>query len=206
MKPTPTQLRELARSDAILGEASRALPRFPGFPGPEQRRQSRYESLAREIVFQQLAYRAAQTIWERVVALTAGSHFPRSAELPTLSDDELRGAGLSRNKLLAIRDLAERCEDGRLRLRGIHTASDEEISARLVEVRGIGPWTAQMFLLFHLGRLDVMPTTDLGIQEGLRRLDGLAERPTPKAVFARSQPWAPLRSVASWYLWRLAGS
>ena len=90
-----------------------------------------------------------------------------------------------------------------LRLRGVGRLPDEEIVQRLTVVRGIGVWTAQMFLLFKLGRLDVMPATDLGVREGLRRLDELEERPAPKAVLARSEVWKPLRSVASWVLWRL---
>jgi DNA-3-methyladenine glycosylase II len=138
-----------------------------------------------------------------VVALTPGPRFPAAAELLALSDGAIRGAGVSGAKLAALRDLAERSLDGRLPLRRIGALPDDEIVERLVEVRGIGPWTARMFLLFRLGRLDVLAPDDLGIREGLRRLDGLVERPSPRAVEARGEVWRPLRSVASWVLWRL---
>jgi len=138
-----------------------------------------------------------------VCALTAGRGFPTPAELLALGERELRGAGLSRNKLLALRDLAERIESGRLQLRRAAVLSDEALVERLVAVRGIGEWSAQMFLMSRLGRLDVLPATDLGIREGLRRLDELAERPAPGEVLERGAVWSPLRSVASWVLWRL---
>lgn len=204
MKPAPADLRALARRDPRLGRAMKRLPPFPGFPGAGQRAQrTHFHALARAIVFQQLAGAAASTIHDRVVALTPGRHFPAPAELLALPDERLRGAGLSRNKVLALRDLAERVESGALDLARIARRGDDEVVEALTEVRGIGPWSAQMFLMMRLGRLDVLPTTDLGVQEGLRRLDGLAERPTPKQVLARAAPWRPLCSVASWYLWRL---
>ena len=181
----------------------RGLAPFPGFPVPSERRRTRFESLARSIVFQQLAWKAANSIWTRVRALTPGPGAPKPAEVLKLSESRLRGAGLSRAKLTALRDLAAKELEGDLKLRSMHRSADEEVVERLVCVRGIGPWTAQMFLLFHLGRLDVMPATDLGVQEGLRILDGLAERPEPRDVLERSRAWQPLCSVASWYLWRL---
>jgi DNA-3-methyladenine glycosylase II len=204
MQPTPAQLRALRRRDPVLAAAMRGLEPFPGFPDASYRRTPHYEALARAIVFQQLAGAAARTIWNRVVALTPGPRLAPAAELLRLPEERLRGAGLSRNKLASLRDLAEHVEDGRLPLRSIGRRPDEEVVATLTDVRGIGPWTAQMFLMFKLGRLDVLPTADLGVQEGLRRLDGLAERPSPKQLEARGAAWAPLRSVASWYLWRLA--
>ncbi|RMH04725.1 MAG: DNA-3-methyladenine glycosylase 2 family protein [Planctomycetota bacterium] len=204
MKPTSAQLRALARRDPALGRVMRRIrPGFPGFPAGSMRRWSRYQMLARAIVFQQLAYRAAATIWDRCCALTPGPGFPRPEELARISDARLRSAGLSRNKALSVRDLAARVADGSLRLRSIHRADDAEVLERLCSVRGIGPWTAQMFLIFKLGRLDVLPTTDLGVQEGLKILDDLPARPTPAELAARGAVWAPLRSVAAWYLWRL---
>jgi 3-methyladenine DNA glycosylase/8-oxoguanine DNA glycosylase len=115
----------------------------------------------------------------------------------------MRGAGLSRAKLTAVRDLADRAESGALRLQGLGRLPDDAILERLVQVRGIGPWTAQMFLMFKLGRLDVLPVGDLGVQEGLRILDGRKERPGPVEVEERGAVWAPLRSVATWIMWRL---
>jgi DNA-3-methyladenine glycosylase II len=164
---------------------------------------SHFHSLARAIVSQQLALAAARTIHDRVKALSSGPRFPRPEELLALRPELLRGAGLSSAKLAAVTDLAQRCCDGRLVLPQVSRLSDEAIIERLVEVRGIGRWTAQMFLMFRLGRLDVLAPDDLGLREGLRRLDGLTERPTPKELAARGECWAPLRSVASWVLWRL---
>ena len=202
MPPTAEQLARLAEADPRLGAAMARVPEFPDF-SRTSRRFSAFHYLCRSIVHQQLAGAAAKTIHGRVHALTPGRNFPTPAELLALPEEALRGAGLSRNKMLALKDLARRVESGSLRLRGVGRLTDEEVVERLTEVRGIGVWTAQMFLLFKLGRLDVMPATDLGVREGLRRLDELEERPTPKEVIERSEPWRPLRSVASWVLWRL---
>ncbi|MCP4093437.1 MAG: DNA-3-methyladenine glycosylase 2 family protein [Planctomycetes bacterium] len=181
----------------------RTLPKFQGFPAPDASRGTRYESLARAIVFQQLAYKAADTIHGRVCALTPGSRFPKPAELLTLPEGSLRGAGLSAAKFAAVRDLAGHIQDGRLHLSSIHHHDDDRIIELLTAVRGIGVWTAQMFLIFHLGRLDVLPSGDLGVQEGLRILDDLEKRPTPKELEARGAVWAPLSSVACWMLYRV---
>ena len=178
------------------------LPAFPGYPDTRVA-QSHFHALARAIIYQQLAGKAARTIHDRVRALTPGSRFPNAEAIGTLSDEKLRGAGLSRAKLAAIRDLSARVLAGELPLRSIARLDDEAVIERLVAVRGIGRWTAQMFLLSRLGRLDVLAEGDLGLQEGLRRLDGLKERPTPRELAARGEAWAPLRSVASWVLWRL---
>jgi DNA-3-methyladenine glycosylase II len=201
--PTPSQLRSLKKRDPRLAAAMRSLPRFPGFPEFDGPRGTRYESLARAIVFQQLAYKAADTIHGRVCALTPGSRFPKPPELLALPEESLRGAGLSRAKFAAVRDLAGHIQDGRLHLASIHHNDDDGIIELLTAVRGIGVWTAQMFLIFHLGRLDVLPSGDLGVQEGLRLLDGLEKRPTPKELEARGAVWAPLSSVASWMLYRV---
>ncbi|MEM9383289.1 MAG: DNA-3-methyladenine glycosylase 2 family protein [Planctomycetota bacterium] len=175
---------------------------FPSFPDRGQVG-SHFHALSRAIVYQQLAGAAARTIHDRVLALTPGKRFPTSEEILALPDDALRGAGLSAGKLAAMRDLAERCVDGRLRLRSLSRLEDEEVIETLVQVRGIGRWTAQMFLMFRLARLDVLAPDDLGLREGMRRLDGLGERPSPRELEARAASWAPLRSVASWVLWRL---
>jgi DNA-3-methyladenine glycosylase II len=204
MKPTPRDLRALARRDPALGAVLRDVAPFPGFPDAKNRRhRSHYVALASAIVYQQLSGKAADTIFSRVSALSSGGGFPEPAELAALRDEELRGAGLSRAKVAALRDLGQRIEDRRLLLASIARKRDEEIIEHLTSVRGIGEWSAQMFLLFRLGRLDVMAPGDMGVQEGVRLLDGLKERPGPKEVLARSEPWRPLRSVACWAMWRL---
>ena len=204
MRPTQGQLRTLSGSDPALAKAIKQVPPFPTFPTPATRRLSHFAYLAKAITFQQLAGAAAATIWGRVCALAPGPLPPTAKELLRLPDRKLRAAGLSRNKMLSLQDLAQRVEDRRLRLRSVARRPDEEVVEELVEVRGIGPWTAQMFLIFKLGRLDVLPTGDLGVQEGMRILDGLHQRPTPRDLEARGAVWAPLRSVASWTLWRIA--
>lgn len=180
----------------------KALPPFPNFPvgilrGPH------FHALARSIVYQQLATKAATSIYGRVRDLTPGRRFATPEQTLALSDEQLRGAGLSRGKAKAIKDLASKTMNGDLGLRTIGRYDDEEVIRRLTTVWGIGEWTAQMFLIFKLGRPDVMPSGDLGVQEGLRILDGLEERPSPEELLARAEVWRPLRSVAAWYLWRL---
>lgn len=203
-RPKPSELRALAERDPRLAAESRDLPAFPGFPDAANAHEpSHWNALARAIVFQQLATAAATTIHRRVCALTPGEGFPAHAEFLRIADEPLRGAGLSRNKIDALRDLATRVDDGRLVLDDLHDAPDEDVVARLVSVRGIGEWSAHMFLLFRLGRLDVGAAGDLGVREGLRLLDGRTERPTPKEALARMESWRPLRSVGSWWMWRL---
>jgi 3-methyladenine DNA glycosylase/8-oxoguanine DNA glycosylase len=198
-------LAALSRRDPVLAKARKGLEPFPGFP--MEPRLPYFHALARSIIYQQLAAGAASTIHDRVQALSLNpKRFPTSAEILAMPEEDLRGAGLSRNKLKAILDLAERVQEGRLRLRTLHRSSDEEVVERLTEVWGIGEWTAQMFLIFQLGRLDIFAPADLGLQEGIRVLDGRKGRPTPAQALDRAEVWRPLRSVASWYLWRLADS
>jgi DNA-3-methyladenine glycosylase II len=192
----------LRRRDPVLGAAIKHLPPFPNFPVGDLRGPY-FHVLARSIVHQQLATRAAATIYGRVRKLGPGPRFPTPAQMLALSDEELRGAGLSGSKAKALRDLASKIVSGELRLRGIARHHDEEVIRLLSTVWGIGEWTAQMFLIFKLGRLDVMPSGDLGVQNGLRILDGLDGRPSPDALLLRAEVWRPLRSVAAWYLWRL---
>jgi 3-methyladenine DNA glycosylase/8-oxoguanine DNA glycosylase len=198
--PTPSQLRALAIRDPALGHVMKSTPPFPSHPVG---RYSHFHSLSRAVISQQLAGKAANAIYGRVKALVPGPAFPTPARFLELSDEELRGAGLSKAKTRAIRDLAGRVESGKLKLRSIGRQPDVEVIRRLTEVWGIGEWSAQMFLIFRLGRLDVMPAGDLGVQEGLRILDGLEERPKPERILERSEPWRPLRSVASWVLWQI---
>ncbi len=202
MKPTKAQLSALSRRDPVLGKAMKSLPPFPDLP--VKPRLPYFHTLARIIIYQQLATGAARTIHNRVKALSPNPRrFPTAKEILGLPEESLRGAGLSRSKLKAIRSLAERTESGNLRLRSLSALPDQEVVEQLTAVWGIGEWSAQMFLLFHLGRLDVFAPGDLGLLEGMRILDGLDERPTQAEALERAEVWAPLRSVASWFLWRL---
>ncbi len=205
MKLSIAQLTALERQDPVLGVAMKRLPPFPDMPVGNFRG-SYFQVLVRSIIYQQLATKAAATIYGRVRRLGPGPRFPTPDQMSSLSEERLREAGLSGNKTKAIHDLAEKVLRGELILRGIEHQDDTEIIRRLTTVWGIGEWTAQMFLIFKLGRLDVMPTGDLGVQEGLRILDSLRERPKPKLLLERAELWRPLRSVAAWYLWRLTDS
>lgn len=176
---------------------------FPGFPAGARARGTHFGALGRAIVYQQLAGKAAAAIHRRVVALTPGASFPTPEQCLSLADDLFRSAGLSAAKTRSVKDLARHVTEGSVRLRSIGRRSDEEIIGELTQVWGIGEWSAQIFLMFRLGRLDIMPHTDLGIRVGLKRLDGTDERPTPDAVLQRARAWQPLRSVAAWVLWRL---
>ena len=203
VSPIPDQLDRLARRDPVLGAAMSRVTPYPGFPHGVLARGSHFQAIARSITFQQLAGAAARTIYGRVAALTPGPRFPTAVECLELPDEAFRGAGLSAAKTRAIKDLAAKSRDGSVRLRAVSRMNDAEIVKMLTSVWGIGEWTAQMFLIFRLGRLDVMPAGDLGVREGARILDDLPERPTQKAVLERAEPWRPLRSVATWVLYRL---
>jgi DNA-3-methyladenine glycosylase II len=161
-----------------------------------------FEHIARAIIYQQLSGKAAATIHGRVCALFASGRM-EPTQLVTLPDESLRAAGLSRQKVAYLRNLAEHATNGQLRIDVLHELPDAEIAAQLVSVKGVGIWTAQMFLMFRLGRPDVLPGSDLGIRKGVQRAYRMRTMPTPKRVEALGAKWAPYRTVASWYLWRL---
>ena len=161
-----------------------------------------FGALVRSIVYQQLSGKAAGTIHSRLRALY-GDRDPTAAELLSTPEAVLRGVGLSRQKLSYLLDLSARVERGELPLENVHELDDDELTTALVQVKGIGRWTAQMFLMFRLGRTDVLPDLDLGIQKGLQRAYGLRKMPGPKDVLRHGEKWAPYRTIASWYLWRL---
>ena len=161
-----------------------------------------FDYLMRCIVGQQLSGKAAATIFGRFIALfPAGAHKP--AHLLAMTDLELRGSGLSRGKMAALRDLAHRVEHDGLPLHSIDTLTDDDVITLLTQVRGIGRWTAQMMLMFRLGRADVVPEGDLGVQKGARKIYGLRSHPTPKKLEQLAKAWAPNRTIASWYCWRV---
>jgi len=163
---------------------------------------SHFDAIARSIVFQQLSGKAASTIHGRLEGLYGGRS-PLPAELTVTSDEQLRGVGLSRGKSAYLKDLAARVVSGELPVETLHELSDEEVITALVRVKGIGRWTAQMFLMFRLGRPDVLPDLDLGIQKGIQKAYRLRKLPSPERVKKIGAKWAPHRTIASWYLWRL---
>jgi DNA-3-methyladenine glycosylase II len=164
-----------------------------------------YPALFRTIIYQQLAGKAAAAIERRVLALTGSDEAPEPEAFLALGEEALRGAGLSRQKLAALRDLADKRRDGVVP-DGAQIAHlpDDEIVERLVSVRGVGRWTVEMYLLFTLARPDVWPVNDLGVRAGWAKAHGLAERPTPKQLMSIADHLRPWRSAAAWYCWRAA--
>ncbi len=160
-----------------------------------------FEAVARSIIYQQLSGKAAATIYGRFEALFEGER-PQAAALVALGDAPLRGAGISRQKMGYLRDLAERAHAGAIPIDTLHELGDDEIIGHLTSVKGVGVWTAQMFLMFKLGRADVLPDLDLGIRKGIQQAYRLRKLPDPKRVQAIGAKWAPYRTIASWYLWR----
>ena len=195
-------LRHLRRSDPRLAKAIAQVGRCELEFAPTR---SPFHALLRAITYQQLSGKAAATIHGRVVALFPAGHGPHPELLLGLPEAALRGAGLSRNKLLAIRDLASKALDGTVPdMKGLKRLPDEEIIERLTQVRGVGRWTVEMLLIFTLGRPDVLPVTDLGIRKGFQRAYGMKRLPAYSTLERAGRAWSPYRSVASWYLWRVA--
>jgi DNA-3-methyladenine glycosylase II len=181
----------MARVIAQVG-ACRFVPRAEG---------THFDALLRAIVYQQLSGKAASTILGRVLALYGG-RYPLADELLATSEAQLRAAGLSRQKLSYLRDLARHVRDGSLPLDRLHELDDAQIIDALTAVRGIGRWSAQMFLMFRLGRPDVLPDADLGIRKGVQRAYRMRKLPPPKKVQQVGARWSPYATYACWYLWR----
>lgn len=160
-------------------------------------------SLARAIVSQQLSSKAADTIWGRFQALYPGTRFPRPAAILATPDAALRGAGLSGGKAAALKDLARHVVENKLVPARLPAATDEQVAAMLLPIRGIGPWSVDMFLMFALARPDVLPVGDLGVRKGMQRHFGLRKLPEADKMSKLAAPWRPYRSVAAWYMWRL---
>lgn len=158
-----------------------------------------FARLLDSVVGQQISGRAAEAIRARVYALLGQP--PTPPALVAAPDDALRACGLSQGKIRALRDLAERCLDGRLNLITLPHLSDAEVAEQLVAVRGIGPWTAHMFLMFGLGRPDILPVGDYGVRAAARRAYNLPDLPTPAQLLELAVPWRPYASAASFYLW-----
>src|SRR5689334_8598670 len=191
-------VRHLKKVDPVL---ARVIESVGPCRLPIRREGTHFQALARSIVFQQLSGKAAGTIHGRFAALFP-SDGPEPASLLEFSDAQLRGVGLSRQKIAYLRDLANKVVSGGLPLDEVDRMDDDELIAHLVQVKGIGRWTAQMFLMFRLGRRNVLPELDLGIQNAIRRAYGKRKRPSPKQVRAIGAKWSPHSTVACWYLWR----
>src|SRR6516225_857603 len=162
-----------------------------------------FDALAESIAYQQLNGKAAATIWARVRALYPKTKWLDPAKVLATPDEKLRAAGLSRSKTAAIKDLAAKPIDGTVPSgRALLRMSDDEIIARLTQVRGIGRWTVEMLLLFDLGRPDVWPVDDYGVRKGFAKIFGKRKLPTPKQMMKHGEKWRPYRSVAAWYFWR----
>jgi DNA-3-methyladenine glycosylase II len=197
----------LAALIARVGPCRLLPPSGLALSTPEAQVRVYFEGLLEAIVSQQLSPKAASTIFARVKAAASAPGgapaFPDAASLLALPVETLRAAGLSGAKAASVRDLCERVHAGSLRLQELGSMDDEAIIQALSAVRGIGRWTAEMFLMFQLGRPDVLPVGDLGIQKGMVALFNLRKLPTPDRMRGLARPWQPYRSIACWYLWRL---
>ncbi|CAN5695814.1 DNA-3-methyladenine glycosylase [soil metagenome] len=188
----------LCQNDAVLAEVITQV----GVCTIEPHR-NQYQELVSSIIGQQLSVKAAETIEKRFKDVFGG-FIPAPDEFIRTDEDSLRAAGVSRQKITYIRDLAEHIIDGRLELNQLPSQTDEEVEQTLTAVKGIGQWTAHMFLMFSLGRTDVLPVGDLGIRVGIQKLYGLEHKPTPDEVqkVAEIGRWKPYQSFAAWYVWQ----
>jgi DNA-3-methyladenine glycosylase II len=197
----PDALTQLRKSDPVM----RRLVDEHGPLDDEERRRGRplepYGALVRSIVGQQLSTKAARSIYDRLTAMFGG-RTPTPAELLAADPEEVRSVGLSRPKVGYLRSLAEHVDSGELALDRLTELPDDEVSEQLTAVKGLGQWTADMFLIFHLGRPDVLPVGDLGIRRAVEREYGLKELPDAARLLELGEPWRPQRSLASLYLWR----
>ena len=192
-------IEQLSAVDAKL---ARLIQRVCPFAMLTREKMSPFQMLLHAIVYQQITTKAAASIHARLEALFPGRK-PGPRRMRKLSDEALRTAGMSRGKQRAARDLADKALDGTIPTRRqLERMDDEAIIARLVQVRGIGPWSAEMMLIFQLGRPDVLPVTDLGVRKGFQLSHGGRELPEPKKLLRYGERWRPYRSVASWYLWQ----
>jgi DNA-3-methyladenine glycosylase II len=192
--------RHLMRRDPRLGSLIKKVGRCRL---PDSRGTAPFAALVRAILSQQLSGKAADTIESRVVALVGGRAALTPESLLAVDPVALRAAGVSRPKISYLRDLAERVIDRRLDLESLEQQHDEAVIAAITEVKGLGRWSAEMFLMFRLNRPDVFPVADLGIVKGVQTLLGMKRRPKPRTMLRAAENWRPYRSVAAWYLWRI---
>ncbi len=189
-------LRVLCKNDPVLAGVVRSVGPFTLKPDP-----GGYEILVRSILSQQISVAAARTIRGRLQALLPAGKLT-AKNIDALSDNELQSVGVSRQKQTYLRHLTSCTLDGTINFRRIAKASDEDAVTELLEVKGIGRWTAQMFLMFSLGRIDVFAPDDLGLRNAIRKLYELPEKPSRSELEQHADRWRPYRTIASWYLWR----
>jgi 3-methyladenine DNA glycosylase/8-oxoguanine DNA glycosylase len=189
-----------------LNGADPVLARLIARVGPCRlvpRKRNPFEALVQSVIYQQLNGKAAATILGRLKALYPQRRFPNPEDLLSTPDETLRGAGLSRAKTAAIKDIAAKAQNGVVpTTRAISRLPDAQIIEQLTTLRGVGPWTVEMLLIFTLGRPDVLPTTDYGVRKGFALTYGWKELPLPKELLEYGERWRPYRTTASWYLWR----
>ena len=194
---TAAAVKHLKKVDPVMRELIKRIGACELKPGA---RGDHFTTLLRAIVGQQISAKAAESIWQKVIALHPDGRKLKPEDVLAAPDTALRACGLSNAKVIYAKDLAAHIVDGRLKLGKISRLSDDEIVDELVAVKGIGRWTAEMFMLFKLGRPDVWAIDDLGLRNAVVRLYGI--EPTKAALIEVAEPWRPHRSVASWYLWR----
>jgi DNA-3-methyladenine glycosylase II len=193
-------LRHLRRVDPVMAELIRQAGPYTLAPA---RRRGPYEALVRAVAHQQLTGKVAETILGRLVMLYGGDDYPTPEQLLATPDRFLRGVGFSQAKTAALKDIAARTLDGTIPpRRSLARMKDEAIIQRLIATRGVGRWTVEMFLMFTLGRPDVLPVDDYGIRFGYKVAYGKRSIPKPRVLEKLGERWAPYRTTASWYLWR----
>ncbi len=193
--------KAIAHLQAADPEMGALIARIDQRPPPANTDGSHFDAIVRAIVYQQLSGRVAETIHRRVTDMFDGKP-PTPQQLDSADQDRLRAAGLSRQKSAYLKDLASKCLSGELLVEKLNELDDESVIEQLTQVKGVGKWTAQMFLLFRLGRPDILSELDLGMRKAIQRLYNLPESPSYEQVIEIGKKWAPYRSVASWYLWR----
>jgi len=197
--PVKKAVAHLRAADPVLADV---IDRVGPCRAPIRDEGTHFGAVLRSIVYQQLSGAAASTIHGRLLALYGGDE-PKPRALLKTDDAVLRAAGLSGAKVRYVKDLSAHAVTRGFPLERLHELDDDAVIETLTQVKGVGRWTAQMVLMFRLGRPDVLPELDLGIQKGVQRAYGLRRLPTPKQLIRRGAPWAPYRTIASWYLWRL---
>lgn len=188
-------LKHLAVADARLEDIIKSVGAYE-----IKLQKDPFHSLVESIIYQQPAGSAADAIFRRFVKIYGS--FPRSARLLATKDSKLRAAGLSGRKIEYLKDLSARVSDGRLKLSQLPKLPDDQVIDQLLQVKGIGRWTAEMFLIFSLGRQDVLPVGDLGLRKAVQKAYSLEELPSPEIIYNIAKPWKPYRSIATWYMWK----